>query len=241
MAVETRRILIVALVATTSFACSGSDTTIGTGAPTSEAPMVRICPAQQSANWEVVDGVRPDFPREPDPVLLGVLESYGRDHPEAWAGLWLTPTDGKDNVSVGIVGDVDAHRDAILARSAQPDDVQTVHPAPNSSNTTTVAESTFTVEVVPVTRTLAELEELQEKLGREVTEPGSALDVSGFGARLDANVVYIGLPEVTDAARRQLAQQFDGSALCVEPMGRISPYLPPNGGTFPPIGDSVDD
>lgn len=232
MAGVTRRLAIVALLTAGSFACAGSDTTVDSAAPTAVASMVPMCaPYPYSPPMSVVDGVRPDFPPEPDPVLVSVLETYGRDHPEAWAGLWLTPTDGKDNVSVGIVGDVDAHRDAILERSAQPGDVQVVHPAP-STNTTTVGESSFTVEVMPATRTLAELEQLQRQIGDETTSGAMPLEFSALSVDHPTNVVRVGMPDPTDDARRLLAERYDASAICVEEMARFSPAHDTTGTTM---------
>ena len=196
---------------------------------------------------EVTDGVMPQFPPEPDPVLLGVLETYGRDHPEAWAGLWLTPNDGRDNVVIAVVGDVDAHREAILERRPTPDDVTVIHPPPTSTDTTTVAETAFEIDVVPATRTLAELEALQEQLRGSIVAGETPVDVISYSVDVTTNRIRIGITEMNDANRLALAHLIDPDAACVEQMDPIRwpPGEPPPSsfsphGDFPEIGSSVD-
>ncbi|QGG94346.1 hypothetical protein [Actinomarinicola tropica] len=153
----------------------------------------------------------------PDVILMGVLQTYGQEHAESFGGLWIDRSAG--SIVLAFTDDPAPHRAAIAELRPSPDDVAVVEPRPEITETTTVAESGTTVDLVQVAHTEAELLAVSEEVVGSMDELG----IIGVGVKTDLNRVSIDLRLADAEIRAAVGELGPIDALCV------------NGPTEPPV------
>jgi hypothetical protein len=118
-----------------------------------------------------------------------VVDAYAQEHPEAFAGRWWSGPD----MTVAFVA-AEEHRRELHRRVANPE----------------------RVHVVNVSRTLAELSALQERVETDMEqETGQTFRITMVGVQEDDNCVVVGIKPYSEAAAAELRRRH-GDALRVE-------------------------
>ncbi|MEL7208019.1 MAG: hypothetical protein AAGK32_07260 [Actinomycetota bacterium] len=157
----------------------------------------------------------------PDPEVMGVLATYGLDHPDVFAGFWIDRDQGGALV-VAVTDEPAAHLEAILARGPTADDVETVSPRPPVADPRPLGDrSDVTIDVVQAEFTEAELLAANERFWND--RPPYVL--SG-GIATTRNRISLDLIDPTAAHLADLAQRVPLDMTCVEV---ISSPTPPAG------------
>lgn len=201
------------LPAAVALAACGSEPSQETAADTTPASQEGLAPFCDDVErpGPVADGSVPTA-GNPDMGVMAVLNAYGAEHPDTFGGMWIDRT--HRTVVLAFTDDPDLHRAAIASRRASPDDPALVEPAPTITDTTTVAESGVSFDVVQVRYTAAALDDLQAEVAAVAFEGQPA--AVGVGSAADLNRVRVSYDVVDDASRRRLAEVVPVDAVCVE-------------------------
>lgn len=156
-------------------------------------------------------GVTGDIGGNPDPYFMGVLQTYLNNHPDTAAGIWIDR--GHDVVVLAFTDDPAPHEETISELRMSDVDEQFVGPGPEITETTTVAESGYTVAVVQVDHSLAELDSVMKQVEELDTD---ALGLHGWGRMEQIGRVFLSLDVADIATRQQLATQLPLDAICVD-------------------------
>ncbi len=156
--------------------------------------------------------------QNPDPIIDGVLLTYGMEHPDTFAGRWIDRDSG-GVLMMGFTDDPEPHRAAILARRPTPDDYPAVDPPPPITDDRPLGErDDVVIDVMRVRFSLPEMEALLDETSRsipmsewrELGLDGTSYDIH----RQRMNLILVNPPE---GALAEIAERIpDPSAVCVE-------------------------
>lgn len=217
---------VPAILLAAACACGSGDGTLDAGSATTALDgMAPLCaPYEYGPPVTAVAGAggNGSSPYEREMLVRQVLDNYGREHPDAWAGQWSGSTSGTGGgITVGIVGDVDTHRAAILARRAQPADIEMYQSEPTATDDTTVGESTVEITVVPMRATLQQLEALRAQISEDARQSATGWELSAITIDYPTGLVRLGVVGASDETRQLLAERYDATMLCVDQLDRI--------------------
>ncbi len=200
---------LVALVAFAAFAISATRPGDDAAVVDDSVPLAPFCTDVPEPDLQVSGDL---MGREgPDEVFMGVLNTYMRDHADTSAGMWLDRGNGV--VVMAFTDPPDAHDAAIAELRPTEDDAAIVDPPPEITATTTVAESPYTVAVVQVPRSRAELEAVVADVGE--LDAGS-LGLYMFGINESINRVTLAVQLADESVRERLAAALPTDAICVD-------------------------
>ncbi len=150
-----------------------------------------------------------------DPIVKGVLATYGMEHPQTYGGRW-TDRDNGGALVVGFTDDPEAHRQAILARAPSPDDAVGVRPRPPITDPRPLAErDDVVIDVVQVRFNEAELAAMADRVRNAIA--GREFGQVGSGTYTSRQRVYLDLVDPPEGALAEIAELVpDPSAVCVE-------------------------
>lgn len=161
---------------------------VPTPVPTTGAPVTSLQPCT-----DVPDLVTPVIGNDPtglgpDPVFMGVLQTYASEHPDTFAGLWLDREAG-GTVVLAFTDDPVAHREALAARRPSPDDTQPVEPPVPITDDRPIGEWDVAFDVVRTTYTEVELQNASTAALQALADSGRT--EFGVGAALTRNRVSL--------------------------------------------------
>ncbi len=145
--------------------------------------------------------------QNPDPLVMDVLSTYRKEHPDTYAGTWIDRASGV--VVLAFTDDPDGHREAILALVPSPADY------PDGDPRSLGEREDVTIDVVQVRYSQAELEAIQEQIMDAVS--GRNLDET-VSARIfiRRNRAGLGLFNPPEGALEELGELVsDRAAVCV--------------------------
>lgn len=185
----------------------------------------------------------------PDPVFLGVIQTYASEHPDTFAGLWLD-RETAGTMVLAFTDEPSGHRAALAARRPQPDDVQPVQPPVPITDDRPIGEWGIAFDVVQATYTEAELVEATNTAIELLADAGFADVGAGSNAIKNRVTLIMAGPLSTDDAATVAAALGPAVPLdmvCLEgaivesPPPTIAPgtpldviALPGPDGTYPP-------
>ncbi len=155
--------------------------------------------------------------QNPDPIVLGVMATYGMEHPDTYAGLWIDRDRGGVLV-MGFTDDPEPHRAAVLARAPSPDDAVGMRPRPPITDPRPLGErDDVVIDVVRVRFSELEVEALREELmGSIPWEDWSDLGLDGSGYDTKRQRVTLDLVNPLEGALDEIEERVpDPSVLCV--------------------------
>lgn len=216
--------------------------------PTTGAPVTSLQSCGEVP--ELVTEVMGDDPTGfgPDPVFMGVLQTYANEHPDTFGGLWLDRQAG-GTVVLAFTDDPAPHREALAARRPSPDDAQPVEPPQPITDDRPIGEWGIAFDVVQSTYTQAEIDAASTAVFQALVDAG--FTEFGVGSALTRNRVSISpAGPVTADDTAAIAELVEAVAtlgvVCIEgeivdtPPPTIAPgtpldaiELPGPGGTYP--------
>ena len=223
MVVKTSAALLAVVVLAAGCSGGGSEiVVVGSAerAPAGTAPQdVPVAPAGM-AHCEDVPKLGSRFEgtlsarQNPDPIVKGVLATYGMEHPDTYGGRWIDRDNGGALV-VGFTNDPEAHRQAILARAPSPGDAVGVRPRPPITDPRPLGErDDVVIDVVQVRFSETEFLAMADRVRTAITERDFGL--FGSGTYTSRQRVYLDLADPPDGALAELAELVpDPSAVCV--------------------------
>lgn len=164
----------------------------------------------------------------PDDEVMGVLVTYGLEHPDTYAGLWIDRDKGGALV-VAFTDDPGPHLEAILARGPTATDVEMVSPRPPIEDSRSLGErDDVTIDVVRAAFSEAELMAANESFWDD--RPPYVL--SG-GIATTRNRISLDLIDPTSGQLADLVERIPLDMTCVNVT--VSPTPP--GGTLDVLPD----
>ena len=153
--------------------------------------------------------------QNPDPIIDGVLLTYGMEHPDTFAGRWIDRDSG-GVLMMGFTDDPEPHRAAILARRPTPDDYPAVDPPPPITDDRPLGErDDVVIDVVRVRFSLPEMEALLDETSGSIPSRKFGLDGTGYDITRQRMTLYLVNPP--EGALEEIAERVpDPSAVCVE-------------------------
>ena len=153
--------------------------------------------------------------QNPDPIIDGVLLTYGMEHPDTFAGRWIDRDSG-GVLMMGFTDDPEPHRAAILARRPTPDDYPAVDPPPPITDDRPLGErDDVVIDVVRVRFSLPEMEALLDETSGSIPSRKFGLDGTGYDITRQRMTLYLVNPP--EGALEEIADRVpDPSAVCVE-------------------------
>lgn len=228
---------------TTSVASSttAAEPTTTTSAPTDSATLpIRLCEDLEELAPSVI-GTLPGGTNTPW-ELDGVLMTYAAEHPDTFAGRWISRDYG-GTVVLAFTDDPAPHLEEILQRRPMETDLAPIEPRPPIAVDWTVADSGYAVDVVQATYTETELAAVQADVSPLFDRDD--LPVFGSGRQTTLNRVTISMTRPTVDHLALIAEALDEDihdAICVEgPLWDDSIRLPTVDDPFTPMADAGAD
>ena len=155
--------------------------------------------------------------QNPDPIINGVLLTYGMEHPDTFAGHWIDRDSG-GVLMMGFTDDPEPHRAAILARRPTPDDYPAVDPPPPITDDRPLGErDDVVIDVVPVRFSLPEKEALLDETWQSFPREDwreFGLDSTSYDIHRQRMSLHLVNPP--EGALEEIAERVpDPSAICV--------------------------
>lgn len=146
----------------------------------------------------------------PDDEVVGVLITYGMEHPDTFAGFWIDRNHGGTLV-LAFTDDPEPHRAAVLARGPSVDDVETVSPRPPIRDPRPLGDrDDIAIDVVRATFSETELKAASDRFWAD--RPSYVL--SG-GVSTTKNRMTLDLIDPTTDQLADLATRVDPAMTCV--------------------------
>ena len=160
--------------------------------------------------------------QNPDPIVKGVLATYGMEHPDTYGGRWIDRDNGGALV-MGFTDDPEAHRQAILDRAPSPDDEVGVSPRPPITDSRPLGErDDVVIDVVQVRFNKAEFAAMADRVRSAIA--GRDFGLFGSGNYTSRQRVYLDLINPPEGALTKIAELVpDPSAVCVEVTRTVQP------------------
>ncbi|MYH97715.1 MAG: hypothetical protein F4129_14565 [Acidimicrobiia bacterium] len=160
--------------------------------------------------------------QNPDPIVKGVLATYGMEHPDTYGGRWIDRDNGGALV-MGFTDDPEAHRQDILDRAPSPDDEVGVSPRPPITDSRPLGErDDVVIDVVQVRFNEAEFAAMADRVRSAIA--GRDFGLFGSGTYTSRQRVYLDLVDPPDGALAEIAELVpDPSAVCVEVTRTVQP------------------
>lgn len=185
-------------------------TATGPGVGTDQSGLAPFCEDLPELG-PVRDGGRPGADNPP-PDLMQVLTTHQQRHPDTAAGLWIDRANGS-TIVLAFTDEPQRHRDEIAGLRVSPDDTPYIQPTPTYPATTTVAESSWVVDVVQARFTESELRALMQQ-ATQLSKPGLTIKTSAVDTQRNRVEIWpSSAPD--DTTRRYLADQLGVDRICV--------------------------
>jgi hypothetical protein len=107
----------------------------------------------------------------PDPVFMGVLQTYANEHPDTFAGIWID-REASGTVVLAFTDDPVGHRDALAARRPSPYDAQPIQPPATITDDRPIGEWDLTFDVVRAAHPQADLAAVAEAVLPALVDAG---------------------------------------------------------------------
>ncbi|MXW57118.1 MAG: hypothetical protein F4124_00965 [Acidimicrobiia bacterium] len=155
--------------------------------------------------------------QNPDPIVGGVLNTYGGEHPDTYVGRWIDRDSG-GVLMMGFTDDPEPHRAAILARRPSPDDDVGRDPRPRITDDRPLGErDDVVIDVVQVRFSKLDMEAMFDEVNEIIPlEDGRDFGLEGLGYSVNHQRMYLDLVNPPEGAFAEIAKRFpDLSMLCV--------------------------
>ena len=175
--------------------------------------------------------------QNPDPIVQDVMFTYGSEHPDTFAGMWIDRDSG-GVLMLGFTDDPEPHREALLARAPSPDDTAGLDPRPPVTDQRPLGErDDVVIDVVRTRFSEAGMRAVRAGIDRAMDGADYGLDGSGYDIRRQRVTLHLVNPP--DGAVARLAQVLpDPSEVCIE---LTLAGGPPPGPLQALPGDDLDD